>query len=113
MYFATVSLVLVGVLQGPDDFVGAVDSHQGHDFVHMMVRIEPALAELFVVVRGLRAQRKNRCRSCWSRALRRCSSKRPSVVGMFEVAISARNCGGARPRAGSGDSKTKPVGGKP
>ena len=44
--FATVSLVVVRVLEGARDLVGAVDFQQREDFLDMMPGVEPALPQL-------------------------------------------------------------------
>jgi hypothetical protein len=53
---ATVGVILVGILNGAGDLVGAVDLNQGEDLLDVMTGIEPPLLELLVIFRRLRAQ---------------------------------------------------------
>ncbi len=85
--FATVGVILVRILNGPRDFVGAIDLDQSEDLLHVMAGVEPALLELLVVFGGLRARLKKRASNCCSRALVALNQKRPSVIGMFEVTV--------------------------
>ena len=41
---------------GAGDWLGAVDFDEGHDFLDMMASVEPALLQLFVVLRALGAE---------------------------------------------------------
>ena len=85
--FAAVGVVVVGILEGPGDFVRAVDFDQGEDFLDVMAGVEPALLELLVIFGSLRAQTQEAGQQLLFTGLLALGQERPSVIGMFEVTV--------------------------
>src|SRR5436190_22507089 len=85
--FATVSLVVVSVLESADEPLSAVDFEQGQDFLDVMPGVKAALLELFVVIRRLGGKSKEAVEQVLIARLETLLQKRPGVVGQLEVAM--------------------------
>lgn len=83
----------MSLLEGADYRIDTVNIHPGQDFLHMMARIEPALLELLIIIRSLRAQAPKAVQSLLFAGLVALGQQGLGMVGMFLVLVAVVTAG--------------------